>query len=606
MSHKHLAQAIALLAPAILTGCVDSSYDLNDIKDVRVEVKDLTLPANLEPITMDNVIKFDENSKIKSVTINSKTFYALCQSGHFDTDPIELPSVLVPATDIPDTEADMPRISAPAGTSRRAPGQTVSYLLEDITGVFDYSSDDPLPKELTKIVDITVTPFSFELDLTVDDPSNLFDELSFNDVDIQIPAGLTVYPFQGGSYNKQTGIWHVDGITLPKGEKKVALSLTARAIDIAAAKVEITPDNKFFLHGDFTIKRGIVNAEPSIVAGVPTAMPETAKVKIQYNLESFDIQAFSGSIRYVDGISIDPVVLSDIPDFLQGDETVIKLANPQIYLQLNNPVAADGVTLRGNLDLQAIRGDHSTRTFRLDNNQEIEVGTVYGVDGPYSFALAPSQDDLNVPTPGSPEGNDVDYSRDLTYYPFTSLRNLLVPGNGESGLPDKIGIDMNVPETDVIDFPLDRTLVGFSGDYELVAPLALNDGSRIIYEEDVTGWGENDLADLTVTKLRVTATATNNTPVAISLSVQPLQPGDPNPTVIPGAELTSNVIAAGSTSELVIEFVNPDVEVSNLDGIRLHAILDGSTLTNPLSPDQTLVLENLKATVSGYYNAKLD
>ena len=60
MSHKHLAQAIALLAPAILTGCVDSSYDLNDIKDVRVEVKDLTLPANLEPITMDNVIKFDE------------------------------------------------------------------------------------------------------------------------------------------------------------------------------------------------------------------------------------------------------------------------------------------------------------------------------------------------------------------------------------------------------------------------------------------------------------------------------------------------------------------------------------------------------------------
>ncbi len=604
MSYKHLAGAMTLLTPVLLSGCVDSSYNLEDVKDVRVEVKDLTLPVNLDPITLNDVIQFDSESKIQPVTIGGKNFYALCESGDFNTDDIELPVVNVPKADISSTEADLPRFGQNASKGRRAPEDGVTYILEDINGQFNYSSEDALPKELKSIEAVGTDPFKFVLDLRVADPSDVINTLTFEDINIQIPKGLTVQDLGNSTYSPTTGIWHVDEIELPAGEKHVTLSITATAIDIKEAGVEINENNQFIFNGDFTIKYGVVHATPVIKNEVPSVLPEMAKVFIDYTLQSFDIIAFTGDIQYVDGINIDPVSLSDIPEFLQGDETVIKLSNPQIYLQLNNPVANDPIQLRGQLSLDAIRGEADPLTFTPE--EDIVLGNNHGIAGPYSFALAPNRNNLNVPTPGNPANNMVDYTKNMEFIPFPSLSSLLVPASGEHGLPDQIGIHFNVPETHVTDFALGRTLTGVKGDYELIAPLGLLDDSHIIYQEDVTGWGDNDLADLTVTKLRVTARATNNTPVAISLSVRPLSPGDPDPVVIPGAELTSNVIAAGSTSDLVIEFVNDNVEVTNLDGIRLNAVLNGGSDSNPLSPDQTLVLEDLRVTVSGYYNAKLD
>lgn len=52
MNLKHWSCLTAVLTAVVTTGCVDDSYDLSDIDTTtRIEVKDLTIPVNIDAIT---------------------------------------------------------------------------------------------------------------------------------------------------------------------------------------------------------------------------------------------------------------------------------------------------------------------------------------------------------------------------------------------------------------------------------------------------------------------------------------------------------------------------------------------------------------------------
>ena len=57
-----------LVAPLLLSGCIDDDYDLSDIDGtVELQVKDLTIPMNLDDIKLTNNIEIRENGQIKIV-----------------------------------------------------------------------------------------------------------------------------------------------------------------------------------------------------------------------------------------------------------------------------------------------------------------------------------------------------------------------------------------------------------------------------------------------------------------------------------------------------------------------------------------------------------
>lgn len=71
---KPLYQSVvALAALSLLTGCIDDSYDLSDVDTTtRVNINDLVLPVNIDPVTLGDVISIDPDSKIQTVSIGGK------------------------------------------------------------------------------------------------------------------------------------------------------------------------------------------------------------------------------------------------------------------------------------------------------------------------------------------------------------------------------------------------------------------------------------------------------------------------------------------------------------------------------------------------------
>ena len=95
MKRQHaLAATAATTMTMLLTGCIDNGYDLTDIDTTsEIKVNDLTLPVNLAPVTLSDIIAVGENEddKVKEVTINGKTFYAVEETGSFSSDPLHRP-----------------------------------------------------------------------------------------------------------------------------------------------------------------------------------------------------------------------------------------------------------------------------------------------------------------------------------------------------------------------------------------------------------------------------------------------------------------------------------------------------------------------------------
>ncbi len=108
------------------------------------------------------------------------------------------------------------------------------------------------------------------------------------------------------------------------------------------------------------------------------------------------------------------------------------------------------------------------------------------------------------------------------------------------------------------------------------------------------GWNDEDLDALTITKLEVTAHAVNNCPVDIQLTLYPVgTEGEQT-----GVKVESNTVKAGSETDLVITMTG---EVRHLDGMRIVAVLEAGAGAEPIAPSQTLVLDDIRARVTGYY-----
>jgi len=171
------------------------------------------------------------------------------------------------------------------------------------------------------------------------------------------------------------------------------------------------------------------------------------------------------------------------------------------------------------------------------------------------------------------------------------------------GLPSSLGIRLNdpcIPTQTVADFGLGKDIAGVDGSYEFFAPLALEDGSTIIYTDTEDGWSDENVDAITIEKFEVSATATTDVPLAVKLTAKVLgKDGKPIDAELSSVELPAN--AKDSPFTIVL---GEGQTVTNLDGITFtaHVKADGQTA---LSPEQNIVLKNLKAKVSGHYTKEL-
>lgn len=580
---KKLHKTIVALLPsiALLTGCVDDNYDLSDIDTTsRINVNNLVLPVNIDPVKLGEVIKIDPGSTIQTVNINGQQFYALVQDGDFQSQDVKIGSVSATPSPIEQTREPLYRLIEGDQASRKAPAGEYVFPINEVGNYFSYNCLN-IDEAIVKLDNVKTEPFKFLLSLQIEDHGSAIRSMTFTDMVIRAPKGLDATP-SVGTYESATGLWRIPSVAVESN--RAAVTLTATGINTDQAGVSIRDDRSLDFNSEFHIQSGYVHIVPNT-----TTFKDEVTLLVDYDFSDFVVKSFSGKVHYdVEGINIDPISLNGIPDFLKGTDTNIEIANPQIYLQLNNPMSSVGLECGTGLLLTAERDGLPSLDFKTDS--PIEIGSSKSGTAPWNFVLSPSENNLNVP-----DG----FSDGLKWHQFSTLGSVLAtPASWTTrGLPNKIKVNLlnpGIPVQQVTDFAIPQNFPKVNGKYEVVAPIALNDGSHIVYTEVRDGWNDEDVDAITVTALEVTAHAVNACPVSVQLTLLPI---DVDGNTI-DAKVESNTIPANSEQDLVITLSG---EVRHLDGIRIQAVLEGSQNSTPLDKDQTLTLDNIRAKVNGYY-----
>lgn len=554
------AMALALMT----TGCIDSDYDLSDINtDASISVNNLTLPVNIDKITLDNILDLDSTSKIKVVDNE----YAFVSDGSFTSDVIRIPQVVAQPSGIQPSKATLPLTSS--GNSR-------TITVPELSSSFIYT-DSSVSESIMSISEAAVT-FSLRLQFSLPSLAGKGAQLSLTNLKVNLPKGWIPAP-EAGTYNASESTLSISGVT---GKDDHTVSA-----DIAITRIKVT-DNFSFNPTTHTITLadnfGIAEAGITITSSSPATLPAQAELTLDYLASPLTVTAFSGEINYkYSGLDVESITLSDLPSLLTQPGTNIKIANPQLYLNVENPLYK--YSLKGRTDL------------RLTSVWSSGEATVHSLDQG-SFTIGSNQFNPYCLSPIRPASFYKGYDG-ASYVAFSSLSDVL---SGD-GLPAKIDIslaDAEIFTQPVAMLPLGVDLGCVKGDYTIFAPLALNAGSTILYSHTETGWNDEDVDAITITQLKVTANITTDLPANIHIVAFPL---DKEGHVIPGTEITGADISGPSTDKPIV--ITLTGEIKHLDGVEIQAVATATDGRTPLSPQQSIILSNIRATVSGNYTKKL-
>lgn len=563
-------------ATLLLTGCIDNDYDLSDIDTTsKVEVKDLTLPINMEPFTLEAMFDIDEQDPDEKIKVIDGE-YCVRESGSFDSKEIRIGRIHL--NSIPGQSSET---SINTGYSGTVPGGiAISLPFSTDIATVSYSTNS-VPKE---IVDVTAlgANFSVGYQIFIPELNGKVRKLAFKDVKVQFPKGLKATP-NHGSYDSETGILEIDNLELT--QPGVTLTLQCTGVDFKKIGGEFSASNQtasidleLSVSGDLAINSSDLTG----------TMPSTITLRGTGSVSDMEVTSFSGKIRYVvDDVTIDPVDLSGLPDILD-QEAKISIANPQIYLALENPV---GRYFKED-DYRATTGFAINSQFKdgLVTEHPLDNGTFEISRADRSaYCLSPELV-TNVP----------DGYAGATHVGYHSLSTVL-EGNG-TGLPKSLDIALTSPTIigEVGDFPLSddehENLGSVKGTYEFLAPLALGAGSKIVYTDTDDGWNDEDLDAVTISTLSISMHVKSDVPINFKLEAYPI---DAKGNQINTVKIEPVDIIAGQEQDIVIRITG---EINHLDGITYTAtgyVPEG--MSSALSKNMSLNCTNIRATFSGYY-----
>jgi hypothetical protein len=566
---NHTLLLLLTAGVGMLTGCVDDNYDLSDIDTLaQVKVKDLVLPVNIDPIRLDALIEVDENNPDAVIKIQDGK-YIILEDGEFSSSDIVVEPISITPASISTSKTTLIPTVVPGITN-------VAFdITSEVASSFGYStfgiSDNILSLENVG-VDWTIS-----VRIATDETAQRVEKVELQDFKIMFPKGLTGKP-NYGSYDAATGIITIDNQSF--SGNNFTITMPVSKIDIAKSGVIYNSTNhSIWFSENVGVKSGRVyiteidNSSSSVDALELTVKP------IVSNL---DINSFTGSFSYsIANFNVPSFLLNNIPDVLVQDDTNIYLVNPQLYLAIDNPLSKYGVTATTDMTIVGERDGVAGLTCTPDDH--INIG-VNGANGYYTTVLAPTDPSTRY------SGYD-----GAVYQKYTSLGSML----SGKGVPTLINIDMvdpRVEETHVTDFALGN-LGKVTGHYTFYAPLELSNGSVVAYSGTEDDLGD-DVANITIETLTVTADAVNTLPFDVTLELVPYNAQGKRLD----ASVQSSLVPANSSCAVTMNLTGAFTGMTRFDYVA-RGVADDSE--KQLTPDQAVTLKNVKATVNGYYEKEL-
>lgn len=585
-----------------LTSCVDNDYDLGNLDTlVKVPVNDLTIPVNVEPVKLENIFNIDENDPNNCVKVVNGE-YAVSRDGHFESENIEVKEIRLSrpvingSTNIINLKPELTRATTP---------EQLSFGVQSEVRNFTYTSSNV--SSYIQGIDNVKCNLTLKMDINFRELQGKVSIATMSDISLQLPKGLVGVTVEGtnSNYTKSTGV-----LTIPYvASTGATLSIVVHAseLDFAFLKgineADFIPsttdaDNGYIsIMGAFYLLDGILTIHENNISGSLTQLPSQLTMTIDYTTYDTTVSEFTGDLHYqIKDVDIPSAELNNLPDILTQETTNLALENPQIYLSISNPFTAYDLKAATGLKITAHRTGKPAKEFVL--NQEIELIASNAVNGVFHFVLSPTDPTMR------PEGME-----NAKWIEFSDLGYLLA---GE-GLPTELSFDLinpYVPTQHIDNFKLGVNIGTVDGDYNMLAPLGMKEGSQIVYSDDFDGWASEDIDCCTIERLSISTNASSNIPIDVTLTGYPIDEqgnriygANGEPVEIDGAIIPANA----QNHHIYIHTTTTIPSGSNLNGIRFVATAMANEPNSPvLSPDMTIILDNIRVTADGYYIRDLD
>lgn len=577
MMKKQIMRAMCLAAIASTAwSCIDDKYDLSDIDTtVRVDVDNLVIPVNIDEIQMKSIIDLKEDGVIKIV--NGQ--YAVVEEGPISSADIEIAPISIAAPTINPSVTRHQAVPLSNVDLKFAISSNPSFFKFESTGI---SID---------IVDINRVYANLNLEISLNISPNPGGTMTIEGLQIQFPKGLII---PDSKYNIETGVYKADKINVVGG--KASLLIAAEGIDLTYFPNAFDKANRTFsLDGEFTFIGGEL-----ICLGA--TLHNEIELTVSYSITGksggdISVDAVDGRIEYsISDVNISRVNINDLPDVLNQEGTNISLANPVIYLKVNNPLQSSDLYAQTGMSITAYRNGVASKPYNLDQtmtigyNPEVDPASAKNPDGIYSYYLSPlelAQSQI-----------DPEFAN-AKHYLYSQLGNIL-SGNG---IPSELAIDLinpEVPDQKVSHFRLGQNFGSVEGKYKFVAPIQFAGGSQIVYAETETGWGSEDLDNLTIETLDVDFIISTNIPLALEFTGYPI---DANCNRINNVSIVGANIDANADNQKVTVHITGSIR--GLDGIEFRAVAKAAANGSALSPDMDIKISNLRPRVKGYFEKEL-
>lgn len=294
------------------------------------------------------------------------------------------------------------------------------------------------------------------------------------------------------------------------------------------------------------------------------------------------VKSVSGQVKSDIG-DIAPIVLNDMPDFLNDPEVTLDLANPAIFVEVNNPLPAQAKT---KITLTSVYDDKDP----VIREADIEIKNGHKV-----YCLAEDPASANVPS---------DYSElDVVPVQIAGLGDLL------EKLPKEINVELADVVMDIKDITIPEEYE-LSLSYKVYTPMEFGENFKLVYQGTEEGLSA-DLSDINKVNTKgisIKANAVTNLPLNLTLTLDAM---DSNNNSLKDIFYVNELVipahngAADATSKHPIELTLTAKEgysisnlLSRLDKIKYRAVAEAKD-KGKLTEKAMIKLEDITITLLG-------
>lgn len=567
-----------------LAGCsTDDSIDVGEVDTtIGVKLNNFTVPlGQAEKITLGDVLDLKDDDCISTTANGDYEFFKqgdaadpahpqvdiinVSEKTSHDEDPFIGPSEKPAGFDL-----------LPVGTKLTGTAGSVSKALN----TFNYSAAKP-----DDVVELTTAEVDGEATIIVNFNTHLQGFIDkFTSFDIEFPAYMTLEePTQGTLVGNKLRFGEVATNSTIYSKVKLK-SLKFQEVD-AANKLVIQNGNITMLgdvkvdvtYPDLVKKNNSSDITKMQINGITSI----TTVKITSATGKFDPKI---DLDDIGDIKIDS---KDVPDFLDDPQVNITLTDPQITLNINSDV-----------DLDAVIDGTLTSTFNNGTTSEVKISNIE----------IPRKTNSKILICRKPKTEPYqDYTK---VYVVEDLSNLMTK------IPEKVTFTANAR--------VDKTKAGtiklgtpytISTSYSFKAPLSLEAGSTIVYDDKTDGFyediDENDIDLRGEAELVITGKVTNNSPLELTLAPTAI---DVNGNTLEGIKLVSaNTIKSNLTdktpSDLKITLTkdaNVNLKDVKFDGIKFKATAVSKDATTLNKDNHYININDLKISVNSEISIDAD